>query len=99
MWSGFQAKKLNTRREIELELAVNWAESENQAELVPGPDPDQKIKSASMPDHHVKGQPAAAMYVREKGRLTFDTHRETPCRMYTYLQTWYDIVFQFILVL
>ena len=48
MWSGFQAKKLNTRGE--LELAVNQAEPENQAEpknqaeLVPGPDPDQKRK-------------------------------------------------------
>ena len=54
----------------------NRAEPENQAELVPGPDPDQKkfpfflqkIKSGTMPDHHVKGQPAASTYVRE-GRL------------------------------
>ena len=44
MWSGFQAKKLNTRREHELDHAQNQAEPENQAELVPGPDPDQKIK-------------------------------------------------------
>ena len=42
MGGGFQAKKLNTRRKIELELAANWAEPENQAGLVPGPDPDQK---------------------------------------------------------
>ena len=41
MWSGFQAKKLNTSREFELELAENRAEPENQAGLVPGPDPDQ----------------------------------------------------------
>ena len=34
--------KLNTRRDFEFELAANCAESENQAELVPGPDPDQK---------------------------------------------------------
>ena len=27
----------------------------------------QKIKSTSMPDHHVKGQPAASTHVREKG--------------------------------
>ena len=40
MWSGFQAKKLNTRGE--LELAANRAEPENQAELVPGPDPEQQ---------------------------------------------------------
>ena len=39
MWSGFQAKKLNTRRERE--LAQNQAEPENQAGLIPGPDPDQ----------------------------------------------------------
>ena len=42
MSSGFQAKKLNTRGE--LELAANQAEPENQAEPVPGPDPDQKRK-------------------------------------------------------
>ena len=89
MCSGFQAKKLNTCRKHELEFAVNLAEPENQAELVSGPDPDkkenfkfffQKIKSTTMPDHHVKGQPAAPTYVREKGCLTFDTNRETPCR-------------------
>ena len=39
----------------------------------------QKTKSASMPDHHIKGEPAASMYVREKGCLTFYTNRETPC--------------------
>ena len=88
MWSDFQGKKLNNRRELELEPAVNRAEPENQAGLVPGPDPDQiknfeiffqKIKSATMPVHHVKGQPGTSMYVREKGRFTFHTNRETPC--------------------
>ena len=63
---------MNTSRELELELAANRAEPENQAELVPGPNRDpkfffQKIKSGSMLDHHVKGQPAASTYVREKG--------------------------------
>ena len=87
MWRGFQAKKLNTCGEHEFD--ANWAEPENQAWLVPGPDPDQKIqnfksffskiKSASMPVHHVKGQPGVSTYVREKGCLTCDTHRETPC--------------------
>ena len=66
----FQAKKLNTSRE--LELAANRAEPENQAGLVTGPDPDkkqnfkfffQKIKSATMPVQHVKGQPTASTYV------------------------------------
>ena len=95
MWSGFQAKKLNTCGE--LELAVNQAEPENQAEpknqaeLVPGPDPDRKknfkfffkkIKSASMPDHHVKGQPTASTYVREKGCIKNNSNRDTPCRMW-----------------
>ena len=42
MWSGFQAKKLNTRGELDLKLAANRAGPENQAGLVPGPDPDQK---------------------------------------------------------
>ena len=32
-----------------------------------------------MPDHRVKRQPATSMYIREKGCLTCDTHRETPC--------------------
>ena len=40
MWSGFQDKKLNTRRERE--LAANQAKPENQAGPVPGPDHDQK---------------------------------------------------------
>ena len=41
MWSGVHAKKFNTRGEFELELAANGAEPENQAGLVPGPDPVQ----------------------------------------------------------
>ena len=32
-----------------------------------------------MPDHHMKGQPAASTYVRKKGCVTFDTNRDTPC--------------------
>ena len=32
-----------------------------------------------MPDHHVKGQPAAPTYVREKGCLKSYSNRETPC--------------------
>ena len=42
MWSGFQAKKLNTNWELEFELVANWAETENQAGLVTALDPDQK---------------------------------------------------------
>ena len=38
MWSDFHCQKLNTRRE--LDHAQNQAERENQAGLVPGPDPD-----------------------------------------------------------
>ena len=29
--------------------------------------------------HHVKGQPPASTYVREKVGVTCDTNRETPC--------------------
>ena len=36
-----------------------------------------------MPDHHVKGQPAASTYVREKGCVILHTNRETPCRYVT----------------
>ena len=42
MWSGFQAKKLNTWGKHEIELAENQAEPENQAWPVPGPDHDQQ---------------------------------------------------------
>ena len=42
MSSGLQAKKLTTHGELELEFAANQAEPENQADLVPGPDPEQK---------------------------------------------------------
>ena len=60
----FQSKKLNTRKEHELELTANQAEPENQAELVPGPAPDkiknfkiffQKIEPKPLLVHHVKG--------------------------------------------
>ena len=69
-------------------MAAKQAEPENQAELVPGPDPDkiknfkiffQNIKPFTLPVHHVKGQPAAPTYVRKKGCVTFDTNRDTPC--------------------
>ena len=32
-----------------------------------------------MPVHHVKGQPAASTYVREKGCLTFYSNHGAPC--------------------
>ena len=79
---------MNKYGEFELDHAQNQAEPENHAGLVPGPDPEpkknfkiffQNIKSATMPDHHVKGQPAAPTYVREKGCLKKDSNRETPC--------------------
>ena len=88
LWSGFQTEKLNIRRELELDHAQNRAEPENQAGLVRGPDPDkmkifknffQKTKPATLLVQHVKGQPAASTYVREKGGVTFDTIHVTPC--------------------
>ena len=88
MWSGFQTKKLNTRRELQLELDANGAELENQAGFVPGPDPDlkknfeiffQKIKSATMPVQHVKGQTAASTYVWEKWGVKILMDLRTPC--------------------
>ena len=80
---------MNTRGQLKLDHAQNQAEPENQAELVPGPDPDkiknfkiffQKIKPTTLLVQHVKGQPDSSTYVREKGRLTCDTNRETPCK-------------------
>ena len=43
----------------------------------------QIIKSATIPDHHVKGQPAAPTYVREKGCLKSHSNREIPCILST----------------
>ena len=80
---------MNKYGEFELDHAQNQAEPENQVGLVPGPDPDpegnfeiffQKTKSATMSDHHVKGQPSLSTYVREKVGVTFYTNRETPCK-------------------
>ena len=67
----FQAEKLNTREEHEFELAANWAEPENQAELVSGLDPGKikKIKSATLLVQYVKGHPDSSTYVRGKGVL------------------------------
>ena len=39
----------------------------------------QQIKSAAMPVQHVKGQPAASTYVREKGGVKKYSNRDTPC--------------------
>ena len=84
---------MNTCRELELDLATNWAETENQAGLVPAPDPDlktnlefffQKIKCATMPVHHLKGQPAASTYVREKGGVKIAMDLWTPCSLYSF---------------
>ena len=69
-------------------MAAKQAEAENQAKLVPGRDPDkiknfkfffQIIKSTSLLVQHIKGQPDSSICVQEKGCLTFDTIRETPC--------------------
>ena len=88
MWSGFQAKKVNTYGEFELDHAQNQAEPENQAGLVPGPDLDQmkncenffqKTKSASMPAQHVKWQPAVSKYVKEKWGVKIVMDLRTPC--------------------
>ena len=52
------------------DLDANQAEPVNQAV--------QKIKSATIPIHRVKGQPVVSTYVREKGCIKCDTHHETP---------------------
>ena len=71
-------------------MAAKQAEPENQAELVPGRDPDkiknfkfffQIIKSTTLLVQHVKGQPDSSRFVLEEGGVTFDTNRGTPCRM------------------
>ena len=88
MWSGFQVNKLNTHREFDLKLAANCIQPENQTELVPGPDPAkiknvkkffQQIKPKPLLVQHVKVQPAASIFVWEKGGVTCETNRGTPC--------------------
>ena len=70
-------------------MAAKQAEPENQAELVPGRDPDkikkfkfffQKIKSATMPVQHLKGHPGASTYVQEMGGVKIPLDLWTPCR-------------------
>ena len=41
-----------------------------------------------MPVQHVKGQPAASTYVREKGCVTCDTNRDTSCSIRSTRQIW-----------
>ena len=82
MLGGFKATKLNTCRGLEVELVANRDESENQAGLVPGPDPVQKQnffpKNQIRHYVHLPRKRTVSTYVREKGYLTCDTHRETP---------------------
>ena len=88
MWGGLQVKQLNTREELELELAAYQAEAEKQAELVPGPNHDQsknfnffkKTKPTPLLVQHEKGQPDSSTNVREKGCVKKNTNRDTPCR-------------------
>ena len=85
MWSGFQAKKFNTRRELELDYAKNQAEPENQAGLVPGPEPDpeENFFSKNQIRHYaLSPRERTAWFINicpKKGRITFDTNRVTPC--------------------
>ena len=98
---------MNTCGELELYHAQNQAEPENHAGLAPGPDPDPKkkfqffflkIKSGTMPDHHVKGQHAASTYVREKGGVTCDTICVTPCSLLSFSTGTQIMIGQFWLV-
>ena len=53
----------------------------------------QKIKSGTVPNHHVKGQPATSTYVREKGGVKKDSNRETHCIFFIlqYMQIDYSV--------
>ena len=57
LWSGFHGQELNTRGDCQ--LAPNQAEPENQADMLPDPDPDQNMH------HYARSQHAASSYVRE----------------------------------
>ena len=39
----------------------------------------QKTKPKTMLIQHVKGYPDPSMYIKNKGGITLDTDRETPC--------------------
>ena len=45
-----------------------------------------------MPDHHVKGKPAAPTSVQKKGCFTFYTNRATPC-IYKYNIVYLNFLF------
>ena len=46
----------------------------------------KKIEPEPLLVQHIKGQPAASTYVREKGGITFYSIRKTPCRSGRYFQ-------------
>ena len=43
----------------------------------------QKTKPKTMLIQHVKGYPDTSMYIKNKGGITLDTDRETPCSFLT----------------
>ena len=66
---------LSLKTSLSLYLTLNLTKKNYQSFVF------QKIKSASMPDHHVKEQPAASTFVRKKGGITCDRNHgtRTPC--------------------
>ena len=55
----------------------------NQAEPVPGPEPDQN-NCTTMPVYHVKGLPDPSIYVWKKGSVKKDSNRKTPCIIFCF---------------
>ena len=82
MWSGFQAKKLNACRKLEL-----WnSDSENLAGLVPGPDSDQEPNFNFFKKSNPQLCPFATwkdslilQHKSKKGCFKIYTNHETPC--------------------
>ena len=64
--------RLSLKTRLSLYLALIWTKYKIKIFF-------QKIKSTSLLVQHIKGHPDSSTYVREKGCLTFDTIRETPC--------------------
>ena len=56
----------------------------------------QKTKPKTMLIQHVKGYPDTSMYIKNKGGITLDTDRETPCSIVVIIWSYldFDISFQ-----
>ena len=63
---GFQGQLVCSKFKLKFFAGIQLFGLKTTSHGKPGPDQKSKIKSTTMSVHHVKGQPAALTYVREK---------------------------------